>query len=381
MRPSNLPHIAGAVGVVAGLLAANFEPTFRVSREFAFDAPVAVRSPSSTPDETEITAATPPKLLFITFDGVRPNEVFDCAEEKNLTTSKCSLPFLTGEQRAGRFELYPMVVGNSRNLSLPGYQTIYSGAAQESTCKDNDWCSRVPVKTWLENITIKRRLRWWQTAAIASWSKIAIAFEKNQGTIHVNVGKSAMKDPRTGAVPYDLDLQSKWQFDPGNNPQWNDKPGKSSRYDRFTYLYSQWYLTHVKPDILVMSLLDSDEYGHLDNFTKYKKSLRTYDGYLKNMVADLKYAGTYEDTIIMITTDHGRGKDYFGYAFQGHGTGFGLEHSNQTWIAVSVPPRLKKRWGEVRSQILSNIKARKGFLDQTDIRTAVEGLMLPANGH
>ena len=98
---------------------------------------LAVAEPGSARGPSAFAApAEPPRLLFITLDGVRVDEFADCALEKRPESSNCSFPKLWGDIRAGRFEASGMLVGNSRNLSLPGYQTIYSGAAR---------CTRLPA--------------------------------------------------------------------------------------------------------------------------------------------------------------------------------------------------------------------------------------------
>lgn len=312
-----------------------------------------------------------PRLLFITLDGVRPDEFFDCPASKTTGGSQCSFPFLWKEIEAKRFEASPMEVGNSRNLSLPGYQTIYSGAAQDATCIDNERCDRVPVRTWLEKIRAVRGLPRPSVAAIASWNRMPKAVERFPGTIFVNAGPERMTDPTKAGdpVPEELSLASQWQTEAMYLPEW-----ENARADRFTFTYAQWYLAHVKPEILAVGFLDSDELAHLDRYPAYLKKLRTYDGYIRTLIEDLKASGRYENTIVFVTTDHGRGDGYFGYAFKGHGPEWYLAHSHRAWAAISVPDSLRTRWISLKKRLGDSA------FNQRDIRPLIEGLMLTDDG-
>ncbi|MBS1961890.1 MAG: alkaline phosphatase family protein [Bdellovibrionales bacterium] len=356
-----------ATGVAVGLLFAAVVAFAPIAEE---PTPIAFESGESGAREPAALAAPmdAPHLLFITLDGVRPDEFFDCAFVKDLAKSGCSFPNLFAEVRAKRFEVAGMVVGNTRRRSLPGYQSIYSGKNQDATCRDNDDCAQVPTQTWLEHIRYARGLMPYQVASIASWNKMPIAVEKVPGIITVNAGIVDMMDPRSPdlSVPKELELESRWQGEKMYLPRW-----ENARDDRFTFRYAQWYLTTIKPDVLAVGFLNSDELAHEDDFSGYKKQLRTYDGYIKTYLQDLKDSGLYDNTIVFVTTDHGRGSGFFGYAFQGHGPEWYLDHSAVTWAAISVPPRLGAEWASIRKRY------ERRLLTQLDIRPIVEELMIP----
>jgi hypothetical protein len=348
--------VAAFFGALAAFLVFSRIPDFRPS-ELAV---ATSRTPGAVAAPTE-----PPRLLFITLDGVRVDEFADCAMAANLAKSDCSFPKLWTEIRAGRFEASGMLVGNSRNLSLPGYQTIYSGAAQETTCPDNQNCAQVPVRTWLEKIRYARGVLPYEVAVIASWNKMPLAVEKDPGNLYVNAGVVDLMDPtRDGEIPKELATENRLQS--RDLPDW-----PNARADRFTFAYARWYLAHLRPQVLVMGLLDSDELAHQDRYDAYREKLRTFDGYIQTLIQDLKDAKLYENMIVFVTTDHGRGSGYFGYAFRGHGPEWYLEHSRYGWAAISVPPALRSRWEPLRAKLLDHA------ITQRDIRPVIEGLMIP----
>ncbi len=320
-------------------------------------------------DSRKLASINSPHLLFITLDGVRRDEFMDChklTNHENFDTSKCSFPKLWSEVRDGRFHAFAMRVGNKQNLSLPGYQSIYGGKAYDDTCPENTHCDRIPDETWLEELKREFELPKESVASLASWSKMPIAVEKNEGTIFVNAGQTAFADPHhENSVPAALnELNEKMLKDPPS--LW-----ENARRDSYTFEYAAWYLENVRPRIMALGLLDSDEWGHLDHYTDYKKQLQTYDSYIENLTARLNQIDEYKNnTIIMVTTDHGRGKGWFGKVFNSHGPGLFLKHSEKTWFAVSVPEQLRGRLETLWKELELDKKP-----DQLVIRKLVLGLM------
>lgn len=297
----------------------------------------------------------------------------DCkklARRENVDTTDCSFPRLWAEIRDERFHAFPMRVGNSKNLSLPGYQSIFGGRSFDETCPSNSDCAQIPVETWLEELKRELNLRKHEVAAFSSWAPMSKAFESVKGTVFTNTGQTPYSDPTTqDEVPESLRALNEEMLK--NPPQlW-----ENARLDSYTIPYTFWYMDSIKPQVLVVSLLDSDEWGHLDRFKDYKNQLRTYDetimGYLKMIDLIEEYR---ENTIVMITTDHGRGKGWFGKAFKSHGTGHFLKHSSKTWFAVSVPDRLRHRLDEIWKNFELDKKP-----NQHVIRKMIQTLVLNQN--
>ncbi len=312
----------------------------------------------------------PIRLLLFTLDGVRPDEFFDCMEipiiNPNPDPKTCSFPHLWRGVDSKEFEVSGMRVGNSKNLSLPGYQTIYTGATQVATCPNNDEdeCQLPPVRTWLEELVLAFGLRWYEVSVIASWRKMVLGVQSQPGRIHVNAGVLDMDDPRDGANGVPAPLATANYRQSRQLPEWAD-----ARKDEYTAEFAKWYFFTVEPRIQVVSFLDSDEHGHADEFSKYRKSLRWYDAKIQEFREELRRRNQLQNTMIMITTDHGRGRGGFGYAFQGHGPEWYLDHSANAWFAISVPPALRAAW-----QLKKKALERRQFT-QRDIKSIVKTLM------
>ena len=83
---------------------------------------------------------------------------------------------------------------------------------------------------------------------------------------------------------------------------------KESRKDKYTFEMALQYLKNKCPRLLYISLVDSDENGHLNDYPGYVKTLRTYDQYLGQIIKTLKSMGQYGmETTLFVTTDHSRG--------------------------------------------------------------------------
>ena len=84
-------------------------------------------------------AETPQNIIFITWDGVRRNEV---TENKNF------LPLFWGKH-VNEGVLINASVANSARISLPGYFNMMTGEVQP--CVTNE-CSRITVETIGERV-------------------------------------------------------------------------------------------------------------------------------------------------------------------------------------------------------------------------------------
>lgn len=376
-RPNEPPHRIKRWGAVIGILVTSVclgqlcEPAFEVWDDSHPVHSTQLSAPHSSPLKLRKPASGygTPKLLFITVDGVRPDEFNDCEKllkRDDYDLTRCSFPKLWQQVKNHRFDVFNMKVGNSRNLSLPGYQSIYGGKSYDKTCQTNTDCTRIPDETWLEQLKRELKLPQTQVAALASWSLLKLALESVEGTIFTNTGQTDFTDPLTGVIPPDLaELNEKMRQNPPS--LW-----EHARLDYFTFPYAVWYLKTHHPQVLSVGFLDSDEWGHLKRFSDYKNQLRTYDGYvdefLKLIDSSPEYGG---NTIVMLTTDHGRGRGLFGKAYSGHGPGLFHRHSSQTWFAISVPEHLKPKFEKLWEEFHLDKKP-----DQHVIRQLVTRLML-----
>ena len=80
---------------------------------------------------------------------------------------------------------------------------------------------------------------------------------------------------------------------------------------------------------LWVSLNDSDLAAHLNDLEGYHRALIIFDEFLDTLFTKLKKIGIYEQTLIIVTTDHGRGNGIF---WTKHGRYF--PSSKKTWAFV-----------------------------------------------
>jgi hypothetical protein len=254
-----------------------------------------------------------PNVILLTFDGVRHQEFFKGTDKFHRHTIARSergrlFPIFwsqhaRGGMVLGRNQTYQ--IASSVSVSLPSYQALMLGHATD--CKNNH-CGPVKEETFLEKIRRELNLSTQEVASFASWEGMmdAVAKDANQITrfIYPEIKNEDFLDP---AITL---LQTKAMTD---LPSW-----KESRKDHYTFEMGLQYLRKHCPRVLYLSLVDSDEYGHNDDYPGYIKSLRTYDTYLHRLISTLKEMGDYgKQTTLIVTTDHSRGQ---GINWKNHGT-------------------------------------------------------------
>ena len=109
-------------------------------------------------------------------------------------------------------------------------------------------------------------------------------------------------------------------------------PWESVRFDAFTFHYVFDYLKRNKPRLLYIAFDETDEYAHEGKFGQYLKAINALDEYIKNIWDWVQSDDRYKNkTTLIITTDHGRGKDPIDY-WRHHG--INVEGAEKVWIAV-----------------------------------------------
>jgi predicted AlkP superfamily pyrophosphatase or phosphodiesterase len=158
-------------------------------------------------------------------------------------------------------------------------------------------------------------------ASISCWEVMDNAFESVPGTTFTNHGTRPMYDPETNiADPIMFEL---------NQQQLANFPGDDTRGDKDTVAQAMHYLEKYQPRFLWISLGDTDEYAHANNLEGYNKTLTFYDNTIDQLINLLKKLHLDEETMVIVTTDHGRGN---GVNWVEHGDD--LPESKQTWAFV-----------------------------------------------
>ena len=318
-------------------------------------------------------------VIFITFDGLRWEEVFYGADSLLLNNDDFTkerkrmvedywantpqarkeklMPFFwntinTKGQLYGNLQKGNVVtLANPYWFSYPGYSEMlvgYVDLSRDSNARENN-----PNVTILEYIHNQPGFHG-KVAAFCSWDVFDFIINENRSGILVNSGVEPFKDkynrPKIGLlneIMYQIPI-----------------PWKSVRYDAITHHYAMDYLDQHKPRLLYIAYDETDEYAHEGKYDQYLIATNLLDEYIAELWNWTQKNYHYKNkTTILITTDHGRGHETID-AWRNHGSLVtGAEH---VWMAVlgpDTPPM-----GEVldnepmtSSQVAATIGAFLGF--------------------
>jgi hypothetical protein len=291
-----------------------------------------------SPESYNPNAATDYKVVLVTLDGVRWQEFFN-GSDPLLTPNATKLFPLFWDKLASRGKVYGdpstgsrLNVATMSNASLPGYTSIF--AEVDQGCLTN-FCKRVTVPTFLDRLSDELSLPQDQLAVFASWPKLRLAVTGRDEVALVHAG--------------DHDLSNE-----ATHPQ-RALLEDTLEHDRGTVLHGFQYLADHQPRFFYLSLLDSDRFGHQNNYPRYVEVLGTYDRLLSELADRLD-----SKTALIITTDHGRG---LWDQWQDHGPQ--TPSSGRVWAFVMLPP-------DATELSLTDPKARA--FTHHDIRYTIETL-------
>lgn len=232
-------------------------------------------------------------VIYITLDGVRWQDVYQ---------TKDYFPKLWGKH-AKRLVFYGKPHSNttmevaSIPISLPSYQSQTTGKIQ--LCENNQ-CGRVKEKTLPEYLIEDRHFGKQDVVIFSSWTPIGDAVESKPGTTYCNNGNIPVTDPIThkpDTIMAELNYKQK-----------NHLPELPlDRFDIYTVPQALHYFEKYQPKFMWLSLGDADEDAHANNLQKYYKQLGFYDNALDKLFTTLKAMHKDKDTLVIVTTDHGRG--------------------------------------------------------------------------
>jgi len=253
-----------------------------------------------------------PNIILFTLDGVRRQEFFKGTDPILRDQLPSNEPTSIFKSLWSKQSNQGIIFGSSDHyqiashvsVSLPSYQALFTGHAND--CKDNH-CGTIQEKTFLETIAQTLKLPAKDVAAFASWEGLKFAVASDASKITEVIYPEIVNFPKD---PVLMNLQHQAMKD---LPTWHE-----SRKDQYTFEMGMHYLKNYCPRILYLSLVDSDEYGHIGDYPGYVKSLRTYDSYLEKIIQTLNLLGDYgKQTTLFVTTDHSRGD---GLKWTIHGT-------------------------------------------------------------
>lgn len=305
-----------------------------------------------------LAAESKPNVILITLDGVRFQEINDgirFPRKAGEPRGRELLPKLKARVNRGEAFHFGMWISNWAGLSQPGYRSILSGEF-EDRCKENT-CANIDRKTIFDDLYDQGLKRPGELAAFSSWDVIGKTIESQPGRIVRNISLQDYEEegltPSEQATINDINAKMKTDL-----PKWH-----GSRYDKYTYELSKFFIQKHLPRFFYMQFVDTDEWAHAKSYKGYVRGIRDFDEQLEGLIQMLDQMGEYgENTSIVITTDHGRGRGLF---WTKHSREF--LSADRVWAFV-IPSkhllktkRVRERWQFVRSHI--------------DIRPTVETLL------
>ena len=283
------------------------------------------------------------RLVIITIDGLRWQEVFMGAEEALMTDTKqvrdtvelrqaywratpeerreVLMPFVwntiakQGIIIGNRNKNSVMRVANKTNISYPGYSEMMTGMVDEAI-KDNDPVNN-PHRNVLEAANEDARYKG-SVIMYGSWKSTRFAIHNEQAGIPASVSYepniAKKQTPRLQLVDRML---------AGMPHYW-----RSEHFDAFTFAYALEALKNDHPKVIWISFGDTDEWAHSRKYDFYLKAAYDNDAFIRDIYeaceSDRFYRGK---TTYLITCDHGRG---FGNDWNGHGGS--TKGSEATWL-------------------------------------------------
>jgi hypothetical protein len=353
----------------------------------------------STPVAPGVAAQAPePKVILITLDGARTEEIFGgldaevlgstLREGQKIEDSGIYKRYWAETPEARREKLMPFfwgvlmrehgsIAGNARlgsivtltnthRFSYPGYAEILLGEAHDAEIKSNDPV-RNPYTTVLEEVQSRLKLTRTDVAAFTSWSVFSAIVEHREGALTVNAGFAPFPSPD----PLIEEL--------GRLQHETITPWSSVRHDVYTFRFAMDHLRRARPRLLYLALGETDDWAHDGRYDRVLDAYERSDRYLRELwtwlQADPAYRG---QTHLLITTDHGRGhtaKDW-----RDHGAK--IDGAQDVWIALASPHAARRgEWREHAplrtNQIAATLAGWMG-VDWRALRPAAGG-PIPAN--
>lgn len=241
------------------------------------------------------------KIVLITIDGTRYQDIFDWGSDLNYLHGRQIIPNIYHHFMDNGIVIGATTLAFTENkvyLSLPGYSEIMRGYA--GNCITNE-CEQYVGPTIVDQFK-------GSATVIGSWEPIAKTF--NDDGVAINVGRHIRNFEW-------------WQLDISEDGLSKEDDFGSDEYrtDIDTITLATEYLKHEQPDFLWVSLGDTDEFAHRNNYLWYLTAMNYADafiGYVMQIVDS--------NTVVIVATDHGRALN-----FTSHG---GDPNASRVWMLI-----------------------------------------------
>lgn len=163
-----------------------------------------------------------------------------------------------------------------------------------------------------------------KVVAFTSWDVFPFILNEKRNGLPINAGYENISDNNLSSTQQ---LINKVQDEVNTE-------NNSTRHDALTFETAKEYLKKNSPKVLYLSLGETDEFAHQEQYDLYLQQANNFD----KMIAELWHwvqttPGYKDNTTFIITTDHGRGKKSSKWGKHGYFTG----GSSQTWLAIIGP--------------------------------------------
>lgn len=287
------------------------------------------------------------KVILITLDGFRWQELFTGADSllvgnkdyvNEVDMLKEAFWKDTPEQR--RVALMPFFwnhvekmgqIHGNRNLrskvnltnsmwfSYPGYNEILTGTADDARIRSNDKMQN-PNTTILERFNNTSEGKG-KVVAFGSWDVFPFIVNEERSGVPVNAGFEEATGDLTEKEKFLNELQ-------GQVPS----PWGTVRLDAFTHHYALEHMKKEHPKLVYISYGETDDFAHDGDYQAYLKSAHNTDALIKDLWEFTQQDDFYKDqTVFMITTDHGRGTQPLD-TWRGHGSD--VKGAGQVWFVT-----------------------------------------------
>jgi hypothetical protein len=306
-------------------------------------------------------STTAPNVFIITIDGLRWQELFNGANKSIINEGKYVsdtsivnemywdedaterrkklMPFLwnvvakKGQIYGNRNYGNMMNVANRYKFSYPGYNEMFTGYP------DSKFVPNTPVQNKNTNIFefLNHQYRYKdKVAAFTSWNIFPFILNEKRSGFTINSGYETLEGIKDTAWNGIIDVVQQNIADKGH-----------TRYDELTYINAREYIKQEHPKVALISFGEADEFAHHGHYDKYLQSITNTD----RMIAELWYYVQTEpfyknNTIFLITTDHGRGRKT--NTWTDHL--FLIKGSREIWMAVLGPGILPL--GEMKNDVV-----------------------------
>jgi hypothetical protein len=257
-------------------------------------------APTKLP-EPRVTEATPrarpARVVIVAIDGVRPRDVFEGERELPngpvTSPSERVLPHLTelGNQGLRKGTQNDLVASGPNYVSLPGYTEILTG--RKATCFEND-CNDLSFPTIADDLK-SAGARTKDVAIVTSWDRIGAVAALDPSRIVLATGSKI----RENAGALRISASAGRCAEPGHGDY---------QPDHVTMQIAEAYFEEHKPKFMFVSLGDTDEYAHRDDFRGYWRALSAADAFVGRLRQIAARAG--EEVAFFVTTDHGRSLNF-----------------------------------------------------------------------